>query len=92
MGNKTTNMNLASISLCNVDHIGQTTQSIRQRHLGHWAEIRSGAGGLGKHFLSHGQNLNLKQEEIFERNVIQYFELTVIASVEPNQPWTNRKM
>ena len=34
----------------------------------------------------------LKQEEIFERNVMQYFELTVIASVEPNQPWTNRKM
>ena len=23
---------------------------------------------------------------------MQYFELTVIASVEPNQPWTNRNL
>ena len=79
---------LARCRLCNVDYIGQTTQSMRQRHLGHRAEIRSGADGLGKHFLSHGQNLNLKKEEIFEENIMQYFDLTVIASVEPNQPWT----
>ena len=69
---------LARCRLCNVDYIGQTTQSMRQRHLGHRAEIRSGADGLGKHFLSHGQNLNLKKEEVFEGNIMQYFDLVKI--------------
>ena len=36
--------------LCSMDYIGQTTQSMKKRHLGHRAEIRSGADGLGKHF------------------------------------------
>ena len=75
-----------------MDYIGQTTQTMRRRHLGHRSEIRSGADGLGKHFLSHGQNLNLKNERIFEENVMKYFELTIIASVEPGQPWSQQNL
>ena len=74
--------------LCNIDYVGQTIQSMRERHWGHRSEIRSGADGLGRHFLSHGENLNLKNEKIFEENVMQHFELTIIASVQPGQPWT----
>jgi hypothetical protein len=54
----------------------------------HWSETRSGADGLGKHFLGHGVNLNLKNEKIFEESVMRHFELTVIASVQPGQSWT----
>ena len=84
---------LAHCTLCRIDYIGQSTRSMRARHLGHRSEIRSGADGLGRHFLdNHGQGLNLKSEEIFEQNVMKYFELTIIASVEPGHPWTNRKL
>ena len=61
---------------------------MRERHWGHRSEIRSGADGLGKHFLCHGVNLNLKNEKIFEESVMRHFDLTVIASVQPGQPWT----
>ena len=79
---------LVRCRLCNIDYVGQTTQSMRERHWGHRSEIRSGADGLGKHFLGHGVNLNLKNEKIFEESVMRHFDLTVIASVQPGQPWT----
>ena len=66
---------------------------MRARHLGHRAEIRSGADGLGRHFLEkHGQGLNLKNEEVFEENIMKYFNLTMIASVEPGKPWTQKRL
>ena len=68
--------------------MGQTIQSMRERHWGHRSEIRSGADGLGRHFFNHGENWNLKNEKIFEENVMQHFELTFIASVQPGQPLT----
>ena len=39
-------------------------------------KIRSGADWLGKHFLSYGQNLNLKQEGICENNVMQLAQVS----------------
>ena len=36
---------LAKCCLCSVDYIGQSTRSMRARHLGHRGEIRSGADG-----------------------------------------------
>ena len=66
---------------------------MHKRHLGHRAEIRAGADGLGKHFLiMHGAGLTLKDDTGFENRVMQYFNLTVIASVEHGQPWTQRKL
>ena len=46
---------------------------MRERHYGHRSEIRSGADGLGKHFLEHGANLNLKND---------------VQPGQPGQPWT----
>ena len=66
---------------------------MRARHLGHRSEIRSGADGLGRHFPEqHGQGLNLKNSDIFEENVMRYFSLTIVASVEPGKPWTQDKL
>ena len=55
---------LVRYDLCSMDNLGQTTQSMRKRHLGHRGEILSGADGLRKHLLSHGQNSNLKDDKI----------------------------
>ena len=75
-----------------MDYIGQTTQSMRKRHLVHRAEIRSGADGLGKHFLSHNQNSNLKDNKILEDKMMNHFQLTIIASMEPGKPWTQENL
>ena len=67
---------LAKCLLCSVDYIGQSTRTMRARYLGHRAEIRSGADGLGKHFLEqHGQGFNLKNDELFEDKVVEHFSL-----------------
>ena len=66
---------------------------MRKRHLGHRTEIRAGADGLGEHFLNtHGVGLNLKDDKIFEDSVMRHFKLTIIASVEPGQPWSLTKL
>jgi hypothetical protein len=83
---------VAHCKLCNLDYVGQSIRTMRARHLGHRSEIRSGADGLGRHFLQHGQGLNLKDDTIFEENIMRHFELTIIASVEPGQPWTQKKL
>ena len=48
---------LARCCLCNVDYVGQTTQTMRKRHLGHRAEITAGTDIVGK---------NLKDDKVFE--------------------------
>ena len=81
---------LVRCDLCNMDYVGQTTNTMKRRHLGHRSEIRSGADGVGRHFLeNHGQGLNLKDENTFEEMVMKHFKLTIIGSVQPNMPWTN---
>jgi hypothetical protein len=89
---KTHILYLAHCSLCNMDYVGQSTRSMRARHLGHRGEIRSGADGLGRHFLAHGQGFDLKSDEVFEDKVMKYFHLTIIASVEANKPWTQTRL
>ena len=80
---------LAQCTLCYIDYDGQTICQLRKIHLGHRAEIRAGVDGLGEHFLNtYGVGLNLKDEKTFENNVMTHFNLTIIASVEPGQPWS----
>ena len=55
---------LVRYDLCSMVNLGQTTQSMIKMHLVHRAEILSGADGLRKHLLSHGQNSNLKDDKI----------------------------
>ena len=48
---------------------------------------------MGEHFLSkHGVEKNLKDDKIFENEAMKHFNLTIIASVEPGQPWTMRRL
>ena len=78
---------LAHCSLCSVDYIGQTTRSMWARHIGHRSEIRSGADGLGRHFLDkHSQGFDMKQEHLFEERVMKNLSLTIISSVDTGKP------
>ena len=75
---------IAQCNLCNQDYMGQSTRTMRARHLGHRSKIRSGAYGLNRNCLEkHGQGFNLKDEKLFEENVMKHFILSIIASVEP---------
>ena len=70
---------IAHCSLCQQDYVGQSTRTMRARHIGHRSEIRTGADGLGRHFLEkHGQGINLKNENLFEENVMKHFKLTIV--------------
>ena len=65
---------------------------MRKRHLGHRGEIRAGADGLGRHFKEHGVGLDLRNEDVFENNIMKHFELTVIGSVEPGKPYSQKNL
>ena len=42
--------------------------------------------------LSLNGSTDCRLKHIFENRIMQYFNLTVIASVEPGQPWTQQKL
>ena len=56
--------------ICNINYIGQTTQNMKQRHIGHRSEIRRGYDAVGRHFKQHGESLDLKNDKIFEEHVM----------------------
>ena len=78
--------------LCNINYVGQTTNKMRKRQIGHISEIRSGADGLGRNFQQHGAGLDLKREDSFEEYVMKHFELAVIASVEPGKTYSQQNL
>ena len=68
---------------CQVQYTGQTTQTMVGRHYGHRREVKTGADGLGRHFLEvHGLGLDLAKKEDLEQ-CLQSFHLQIIASVRP---------
>ena len=68
---------------CQVQYIGQTTQTMVGRHYGHRREVKGGEDGLGRHFLEvHGAGLDLSKKEDLAR-CLENFKLVVIASVRP---------
>ena len=58
-----------------------------QRHYGHRAEIRRGEVGLGEHFHKHMVDQAWDIDE-----VIKYFDLTIIASVEEGRPNSKKRL
>ena len=50
---------------------------MKQRHYGHRSEIQRGEVGLGQHFNNHMIENGMNIDE-----VIEYFDLTIIGSVE----------
>jgi hypothetical protein len=68
---------------CQVKYVGQTTQTMAARHYGHRREVRTGADGLGRHFLEeHGVGLDLSKKEDLA-TCLASFHLQVMGSVKP---------
>ena len=64
---------------------------MRERHYGHRSEVKRNEEGLGAHFFQHAQDLHVDVNNNLD-NIMQYFNLTVIASVEPNMPWSRDRL
>ena len=59
---------------------------MREKHYGHRSEE-----GLGAHFFQHAQELNVDLHTHLD-DIMKHFSLTVIASVEPNMPWSRDRL
>jgi len=82
---------LVTCGLCQVQYVGQTTKSAMERHYGHRQEVKRGDGGLGAHFHQHADELGVDLEENME-GIMKHFHLTIIGSVEPDQPLSKCKL
>ena len=76
--------------LCRAQYTGQTW-TMRDRHYGHWNEVKRCEEGLGAHFNKHAQDLNIDVQRNLD-DIMQYFNLTIIASVEPDMPWSRSRL
>jgi hypothetical protein len=47
--------------------------------------------GVGAFFLHHAEELGINLDTNIE-DIMQYFNLTIIASVEPDMPWSREKI
>ena len=70
---------------CQLQYFGQTFQTMAARHYGHRREAKTGADGLGQHFLEfHGVGLDLNKMEDLA-NCLENFQLQIMGSVLPPQ-------
>ena len=82
---------LVSCGLCQAQYTGQTFRTMRDRHYGHRNEVKRCEEGLGAHFNKHAQDLNIDVQRNLD-DIMQYFNLTIIASVEPDMPWSRSRL
>ena len=82
---------LVSCGLCQAQYTGQTYRTIRERYYGHRNEVKRCEEGLGAHFNRHAQELSIDVQKNLD-DIMQYFNLTVIASVEPDMPWSRSRL
>ena len=89
----THNIYLVTCKLCNSQYTGQTKKTMAYRHAWHRDEIKRSTDGIGEHFHQHSisLNLNLKIEKDME-SIMEAFDLTIIGSVQPDQPWSARAL
>ena len=82
---------LVTCGLCQSQYTGQTTRSMRERHYGHRSEVKRCEEGLGAHFHQHAQHLNIDVNKNVDE-IMKNFSLTIIASVEPDMPWSSARL
>ena len=82
---------LATCELCQAQYVGQTIRTMRKRHYGHRSEVKTAADGLGEHFNIHAAQMGLNLDTQMDQ-IMQYCKITIIASVEPDQPWSKSRL
>ena len=64
---------------------------MQKRHYGHRSEVKTAADGLGEHFHAHAVDMGLDLGRQMD-DIMQFCSITIIASVEPNQPWSRNRL
>jgi hypothetical protein len=64
---------------------------MKQRHYGHRSEVKRKKDGVGAHFFHHAEELGISLDTDME-DIMQYFKLTIIASVETDMPWSRDRL
>ena len=82
---------LATCELCQAQYVGQTTRSIQKRHYGHGAEVKTAADRLGEHFNLQAVQMGISLDTQLDL-IMEHCKITIIASVEPNQPWSKTRL
>ena len=58
---------------------------------GHRSEVKRKEDGVGAHFFHHAEELGINLDTNME-DIMQYFNITIIASVEPDMPWSRDRL
>ena len=82
---------LVTCGLCSAQYTGQTSRSMRDRHYGHRSEVKRNEEGVGAHFFLHAQERNINVQNNLD-DIIQHFNISIIASVEPDMPWSRDRL
>ena len=82
---------VVTCGLCSAQYTGQTTRSMRERHYGHRSEVKRKEDGVGAHFFDHAEELGINLDTDIE-NIMQHFNITIIASVEADMPWSRGRL
>jgi hypothetical protein len=64
---------------------------MQKRLYGHRSEVITAADGLGEHFNIHAAHMGLNLDTQIDQ-IMQYCNITIIASVEPDQPWSKSRL
>ena len=84
---------LATCLICQSQYVGQTIKEMRRRHYGHRDEIKRRSDGLGEHFNNHAVEMGLDFKVSGQMDqLMQYYHLAVVGSVQPGQPWTQTRL
>ena len=80
---------LITCLLCekNPQYVGQSIQTMAQRHYGHRTEIKKGECGMGEHFLKHMTDNNWDTDKVSE-----YIDVAIIASVDQSRPDARKRL
>ena len=82
---------VVTCGLCSSQYTGQTTKTMRERHYGHRSEVKRREDGVGAHFFNHAEELSINLDTHMEE-IMKYFNITIIASVEPDMPWSRGRL
>ena len=82
---------LVNCELCQSQYTGQTIRSMRDRHYGHRNEVKRCEEGFGAHFYNHARQLNIDVQNNIDE-IMKHFSLTIIASDEPDMPWSRSRL
>ena len=70
---------LVTCGICNVQYVGKTTRSMRERHGDHRAKIKNNICGLGAHFSKHAEEMGIDMNTNMEE-IMKHLNLIIITS------------